>query len=67
MVSQTGESQECRQLSLADIEIKVNFILKNIERQTHNTDALVNIEQVVMKVILDYVPTPPRDKRVLVD
>lgn len=56
MIIETGDSQECKVLEQRDVEIKVNFIVKNMERGS--TDQIVNVEQVVMKVILDYIPTP---------
>jgi hypothetical protein len=42
MTIETGESNECKTLEQRDIEIKVNFILKNIE--SGSTDQIVNIE-----------------------
>lgn len=57
MTIETGDSHECKLFEQRDVEIKVNFIVKNMERGG-STDQIVNIEQVVMKVILDYIPTP---------
>jgi hypothetical protein len=42
MTIETGESNECKTLEQRDIEIKVNFIVKNIE--SGSTDQIVNIE-----------------------
>jgi len=42
MTIELGDSQECKTLKQRDIEIKVNFIVKNIE--SGSSDQIVNIE-----------------------
>jgi len=42
MTIETGDSSECKTLEQRDIEIKVNFIVKNIE--SGSSDQIVNIE-----------------------
>jgi hypothetical protein len=43
MTIETGDSHECKTLEQRDVEIKINFILKNIE-SGGSTDQIVNIE-----------------------
>jgi hypothetical protein len=42
MTIQTGDSPECKTLEQRNVEIKVNFIVKNIE--SGSSDQIVNIE-----------------------
>jgi hypothetical protein len=60
-----GDIPQCRMLEAKDIEIKVSFIIKNLKAD--NNDPLANIEQVIFKLMFDYLKTPPRNKRVLLD
>ena len=63
----TEDSRKCREFSAKNVEIKCSLIVKNLERKTASEDPMVNIEQVIFKINLDYIKTPPRAKRVLID
>ena len=45
---------------MENVEVRLSAIIKHFQGGAQ-------IEQVVAKVILDYIPTPPRSKRVLLD
>lgn len=59
----------CQEFSAKDIEVKVSFIIKNLEKTQIKSedDEFANIEQVIFKLIFDYIPTPQREKRILLD
>ena len=61
---ETFDTPACRNLSLANIEVKVHLIVKNLEPKKAEE---LNVEQVTFRLLMDFVPTPAREKRVLID
>lgn len=63
----TMDYQPCKSIELRDVEIKVSLILQNLEGNYALKQQALNIDQVVFKFVFDFIPTPHRNKRLLLD
>ena len=64
---ETIDSPECRLLSAKDVLIEVSFLIQNLDANQIMKNQFKNLDEATFKFIFDYIPTPPRSKRVLLD
>lgn len=64
---ETEESSFCQSFSAKGVEIKLALIVQSLDSNYLMKDKKLNFEQATFKLIFDYIPTPPRNKRLLID
>jgi hypothetical protein len=66
IVLQINDTPRCRSIAIPSIEITGTFLLRNLEKKGSESP-YGDIQPVSVKVLFDMIPTPPRERRILID